>query len=212
MATPIAEMYSSSAQHSGDYNQQNNANFSRPGAYGSADPSPTGSNDDLEPSSADPLRAQFSSGGGDAHRPESYMDSDLEMRKYQGLSASGVAGYSAVGDISEPGSPVQEGSYERSHESGSSGTKVDQGSSRLPRPETMSSEGSYDARHNQNVRFLLPLFLSPSSSKLTLSSFSLFSPFTYIVRVRSRSLQRRLPGQQRSLPPRIAQFQLRSLP
>lgn len=151
MTTPIAEMYSSSARQ-GDYDSsaQHGTNFSRPGAYGSANPSPTGSNDDLEPSSADPLRGQFSSGA-DAHRPESYMDSDLEMRKYQGLSASGVAGYSAVGDISEPGSPVQEGSYERSHESGSSGTKVDQGSSsRLPRPDTMSSEGSY---HNQNVRF-----------------------------------------------------------
>ncbi|GAA5944520.1 hypothetical protein JCM10213_008052, partial [Rhodosporidiobolus nylandii] len=144
-------MYSSS----GDYADQAggaNANFSRPGAYGSSDPSPTGSHDDLEPSSDDPLRSQFASGGAEQGgvRPDSYMDADLEMRKYQGLSASGVAGYQAVGDASEPGSPVHEGSYERSHESGSSGTKVDQGSTRLPRPETMSSEGSYEARNNQN--------------------------------------------------------------
>ncbi|GAA5994904.1 uncharacterized protein JCM10292_004422 [Rhodotorula paludigena] len=114
-------------------------NYSRPGAYNSSgNPSPSGSNDDLEPSSADPLHA--------GHPRESYMDSDLEMRKYQGLSASGVAGYNAVGDVSEPGSPVNEGSYERSHESSSSGTKVDPASiSRATRPETMSSEGSYDA-------------------------------------------------------------------
>lgn len=97
--------------------------------------------------------ANYDSAGDDHLNPasnfgarESYMDSDLEMRKYQGLSASGVQGYSAVGDASEPGSPVQEGSYERSHESGSSGTRVD--STSRPRPETMSSEGSYEARNN----------------------------------------------------------------
>ncbi|GAA5832241.1 hypothetical protein JCM11251_004290 [Rhodosporidiobolus azoricus] len=154
-------MYSSSAQNPQQgYDAANPAsgsstNFSRPGAYGSADPSPTGSNDDLEPSSADPLRGQSAGGAdhlhqGGAARPDSYIDSDLEMRKYQGLSASGVAGYQAVGDASEPGSPVQEGSYERSHESGSSGTKVEGSNSRLARPETMSSEGSYEARGNQN--------------------------------------------------------------
>lgn len=109
-------------------NPANSNNYSRPGAYDSA------GDDHLNPNSADPL-----------HERESYMDSDLEMRKYQGLSASGVAGYSAVGDASEPGSPVQEGSYERSHESGSSGTRVD---STRPRPETMSSEGSFENRNN----------------------------------------------------------------
>ncbi|CDR39189.1 RHTO0S04e02630g1_1 [Rhodotorula toruloides] len=134
-------MYSSSHQNpsSPDFgagsSQPQAANYSRPGAYGSsADPSPTGSHDDLDPNLA--------------RERESYMDSDLEMRKYQGLSASGVAGYQAVGDVSEPGSPVHEGSYERSHESGSSGTKVDAPSnSRMARPETMSSDGSFDAKH-----------------------------------------------------------------
>ncbi|GAA5984015.1 hypothetical protein JCM11641_005568 [Rhodosporidiobolus odoratus] len=148
MATPIHSMYSASGEYDNSDPAAHSTNFSRPSGYGN--PSPTGSHEDLEPSSADPLHGQFATGG-DGARPDSYVDSDLEMRKYQGLSASGVAGYQAVGDLSEPGSPVQEGSYERSHESGSSGTKVDQGStSRLPRPETMSSEGSYDARHNQN--------------------------------------------------------------
>ncbi|GAA5949158.1 hypothetical protein JCM21900_004887 [Sporobolomyces salmonicolor] len=156
MATPIHSMYSANPQSNpADYDAHvasggaasSSTNFSRPGAYGN--PSPTGSQDEeqhLEPNSADPLRTTF---GADSNERESYMDSDLEMRKYQGLSASGVAGYQAVGDSSEPGSPIQEGSYERSHESGSSGTKVDQGSNtRLPRPETMSSEGSYEQRNN----------------------------------------------------------------
>lgn len=131
-------MYSSS-------HQQGSPEFVAPGApsrgggysadNSSNDPSPSGSNDALD------------------RQRESYMDSDLEMRKYQGLSATGVTGYQAVGgDASEPGSPVAEGSYERSHESSSSGTKVDPASSsRLPRPETMSSEGSYDNRHQYPV-------------------------------------------------------------
>lgn len=136
-------MYSSNPQsnpadydsHVASGDQHSNANYSRPGAYDSA------GDDHLNPTSADPHAAVF----GQSNERESYMDSDLEMRKYQGLSASGVAGYSAVGDASEPGSPVHEGSYERSHESGSSGTRVD---STRPRPETMSSEGSFDNRGN----------------------------------------------------------------
>lgn len=105
---------------------------------------------DIEPSSADPLRAQFADYDADSNpgsRRESFIDSDLEMRKYQGLSASGVAGYQAVGpgETSEPGSPTQGEGYERSNESGSSGTKVDQ-TGRVGRPVTMSSDGSYDAR------------------------------------------------------------------
>ncbi|POY71974.1 hypothetical protein BMF94_4983 [Rhodotorula taiwanensis] len=110
----------------------------------SSNPSPSGSNDALD-------RSPSGSGSDAARDRESYIDSDAEMRKYQGLSAGGgVGGYSAVGgDASEPGSPINDGSYERSHESGSSGTKVDPASSsRLPRPETMSSEGSFDARNN----------------------------------------------------------------
>lgn len=131
MATPIHSMYSSNPQSNpADYDSHVASGEQRSGAYDSA------GDDHLNPSSAD---HNFGS-------RESYMDSDLEMRKYQGLSASGVAGYSAVGDASEPGSPVQEGSYERSHESGSSGTRVD--STSRPRPETMSSEGSYEARNN----------------------------------------------------------------
>lgn len=101
----------------------------------------------------DPLRpdyADFEPESNPGSRRESFMDSDLEMRKYQGLSASGVAGYQAVGgDASEPGSPTQNEGYERSHESGSSGTKVESGSvSRAARPETMSSDGSYDHRQS----------------------------------------------------------------
>ena len=102
--------------------------------------------------SGDHVRAPYADGGYEADSPagsrrESYVDSDLEMRKYQGLSASGVQGYQAVtGDHSEPGSPTGEnGSYERSHESGSSGTKVETpGGQRHQRPDTMSSDGSYD--------------------------------------------------------------------
>ncbi|KAK4057614.1 hypothetical protein OIO90_001261 [Microbotryomycetes sp. JL221] len=109
---------------------------------------------DLDAQPSDPLRPRYGAGDIDdsdsapISRRESFMDSDLEMRKYQGLSASGVAGYQAVGgDHSEPGSPTGDnGSYERSHESGSSGTKVDQPSGRNARPETMSSDGSYDHR------------------------------------------------------------------
>ncbi|KDE09694.1 hypothetical protein MVLG_00097 [Microbotryum lychnidis-dioicae p1A1 Lamole] len=82
-------------------------------------------------------------------RRESFVDSDAEMRKYQGLSATGVQGYSAVGgDHSEPGSPTGADSYERSHESGSSGTKVDQPTQMHQRPDTMSSDGSYDRTAN----------------------------------------------------------------
>lgn len=111
-------------------------NYSRPNPYGN--PSP-------EPSASDPLNTD----GSDHSRQGSFMEgsADLDHRKYQGLSAGGVPGYQAVQDHSEPGSPVLEGAYERSHESGSSGTKVDQGSSsRLPRPDTMSSESSFDNR------------------------------------------------------------------
>lgn len=121
---------------------------------------------DIEPSSSDPLRAQFQDYDADSNpssRRESFLESDLEMRKYQGLSASGVAGYQAVGpgDVSEPGSPIQGEGYERSNESGSSGTKVDQ-AGRSVRPVTMSSDGSYDARdrtsgHAHTVRSSLSL-------------------------------------------------------
>ena len=139
-------MYSS-AHHQGspDFDHHAGAHgqgYSAAGNLQSQNPSPSGSNDDLDRTPA-----------GDANARDSYLDSDLEMRKYQGLSAAGVSGYQAVGDVSEPGSPVNEGSYERSHESSSSGTKVEAASSsRLPRPETMSSEGSYDARNNYPVR------------------------------------------------------------
>ncbi|KAI5478547.1 egghead protein (zeste-white 4 protein), glycosyltransferase family 2 protein [Pseudohyphozyma bogoriensis] len=112
---------------------------------------------DFDASAADPLRTQYHDYDVDSpagSRRESFMDSDLEMRKYQGLShlsASGVQGYSAVGagDQSEPGSPVQNEGYERSHESGSSGTKVDRPTN--ARPETMSSEGSYDQRDRSSA-------------------------------------------------------------
>jgi hypothetical protein len=109
---------------------------------------------DIDHQPSDPLRPHYAGVDGSdpdsapISRRESFVDSDLEMRKYQGLSASGVQGYQAVqGDHSEPGSPTGEnGSYERSHESGSSGTKVETGGQRGPRPETMSSDGSYDLR------------------------------------------------------------------
>lgn len=111
---------------------------------------------DIDATSADPLRTQFPDYDGDSRpgsRRESFLDSDLEMRKYQGLSslsASGVAGYQAVGgEHSEPGSPVQGEGYERSHESGSSGTKVDRAVN--PRPETMSSDGSFDNRDRNSA-------------------------------------------------------------
>lgn len=75
------------------------------------------------------------------------MDSETEMRKYQGLSASGVNGYSGVMDRSEPASPINGEPYERSNESGSSGTKVEDGrDGRGARPQTMSSDGSFEAR------------------------------------------------------------------
>ncbi|KAL8283223.1 hypothetical protein RQP46_006001 [Phenoliferia psychrophenolica] len=92
--------------------------------------------DASEQHSADPLRAQF------ADYDDAEPDSQ-ERRYNQGLSVSGVAGYQSVGgEHSEPGSPTNGGEgYERSNESGSSGTKVDQ---RQPRPDTMSSEGSYE--------------------------------------------------------------------
>lgn len=150
MSTPIHSMYSSSsAQNHGDSAHGGASSNPPAGAYDDAITSP-----DLDGHHAtDPLRPHYGDGydpdSNPGSRRESYMDSDLEMRKYQGLSASGVQGYQAVtGDHSEPGSPTGEnGSYERSHESGSSGTKVETpGGQRHQRPDTMSSDGSYDMR------------------------------------------------------------------
>lgn len=149
MPTPIHSMYSSSQGHQDG--AQAGSSAPPAGVYDDAITSP-----DLDSHhQTDPLRPQYGNSPYDNpesnpdSRRESYMDSDLEMRKYQGLSASGVQGYQAVtGDQSEPGSPTGEnGSYERSHESGSSGTKVETpGGQRHHRPDTMSSDGSYDMR------------------------------------------------------------------
>lgn len=128
-STPIHQMFSSSAHHGSQPEYD---------AHGQARHSP-----DIDHSAADPLHNQFAD----------YDEGDHEQansRRYvQGLSASGVAGYQSVGgDQSEPGSPTHGGEgYERSNESGSSGTKVDAG--RTPRPDTMSSEGSYENGGNR---------------------------------------------------------------
>ena len=104
---------------------------------------------DQHQSSADPLRTDF--GEYDDGQPR--FNSNL----------SAAAGYQSVdraGDASEPGSPTHGGEgYERSNESGSSGTKVEPG--QRPRPDTMSSEGSYEngggrqgGNHTVRLRFL----------------------------------------------------------
>lgn len=83
---------------------------------------------------------------------ESFLDSDLEMRRYQGLPVSGVPGYQTVrmGDVSEPDSPLLGEPDERSTGSGSSGTKHEQLGFRSR--DTMSSDGSFDPRGARNVR------------------------------------------------------------
>lgn len=148
----------------------NPAEYDSHGGRRAADPSPDRrhSPDDLDASSAEPLRTQFLDYDQDSpsnSRRESFIDSEPDnSRRYnQGLSASSVAGYQTVGgEHSEPGSPAHNEGYERSHESGSSGTKVDQ--SQNPRPDTMSSEGSYEnggrsagGNHTVSPCFLLAL-------------------------------------------------------
>lgn len=167
-------MFASSSNNNNSFNSNND--FDHPSQSQNRDQlysSPTRQNfvdrrpspDQHEPNSSDPLRSQFrdydnngSNGSG------TFMDNDNEMRKYQGLGASNNnnGSYQGLltgnnGDRSEPGSPVMGEPYERSHESGSSGTKVEEGRNN-DRPQTMSSEGSYEQRGNGNYVSISSLF------------------------------------------------------
>ena len=147
---------SQSGSATGDYDTRRSpTNYSRPNY--TQDPPRINSRSPDSSSPADPLRTQYSDYDTYTNpepRREAYLDADLAMRKYQGLSASSVQGYQAVraGDVSEPASPTMQEPYEPSNESGSgSSGKHDQhlgNPHHHPSRDTMSSDGSYENRNH----------------------------------------------------------------